>query len=238
MNITYHEASKALNASIEKAKELSIPVSIAVVDHGGHLIAFARLDSVYGVIDFAVKKAKTAVMFGVDSEIMGTIVAGAAVHGYGMLNSNGGLLTIPGGVVIKDADGNIIGAVGSSGGTVEQDKENCGRGSQSTCLIFLDICIMAESSEIIFDKLVYSCAFEKYRGHEEYIPEHFLGFQLSGETHAFYADGNTVVTENQIVLVRKNQLIRSIKYPGKSGKISVYLDFVRQWNPSPICVGK
>lgn len=123
MSITYNEASKALNASIEKAKALNIPVSIAVVDTGGHLVAFARLDSVYGVIDFAVKKAKTAVMFGVDSEIMGTIVAGAEIHGYGMLNSNGGLLTIPGGAVIKDANGNIIGAVGSSGGTVEQDKE-------------------------------------------------------------------------------------------------------------------
>lgn len=86
---------------------------------------------------------------------------------------------------------------------------------------------MAESSEIIFDKLVYSCAFEKYRGHEEFIPEHFLGFQLSGETHAFYADGNTVISENQILLVRKNQLIRTIKYPGKSGKyqfISISLD--------------
>lgn len=86
---------------------------------------------------------------------------------------------------------------------------------------------MAESSEIIFDKLVYSCAFEKYRGHEEFIPEHFLGFQLSGETHAFYADGNTVISENQILLVRKNQLIRTVKYPGKSGKyqfISISLD--------------
>jgi len=86
---------------------------------------------------------------------------------------------------------------------------------------------MGEKNEIIFDKLVYSCAFEKYRGDEEFIPEHFLGFQLSGETHAFYADGNTVITENQIVLVRKNQLIRTVKYPGKSGKyqfISITLD--------------
>lgn len=86
---------------------------------------------------------------------------------------------------------------------------------------------MGESSEIIFDKLVYSCAFEKYRGDEEFIPEHFLGFQLSGETHAFYADGNTVITENKIILVRKNQLIRTVKYPGKSGKyqfISISLD--------------
>ncbi|QEC45145.1 GlcG/HbpS family heme-binding protein [Pseudobacter ginsenosidimutans] len=123
MNINFNEASKALNASIEKAKSLNIPVSIAVVDTGGHLMAFARLDSVYGVIDFAVKKAKTAVMFGVNSEIMGTIISGAGFHGYGMLNSNGGLLTIPGGTVIKNANGNIIGAIGSSGGSVEQDKE-------------------------------------------------------------------------------------------------------------------
>lgn len=101
MNITYMEAAKALNAAIEKAKALNIPVSIAVVDTGGHLVAFARLDSVYGVIDFAVKKAKTAVMFGLDSEVTGAIIAVADIHGYGMLNSNEGLLTIAGGVVIK-----------------------------------------------------------------------------------------------------------------------------------------
>ncbi|MGF7026636.1 MULTISPECIES: GlcG/HbpS family heme-binding protein [Sphingobacterium] len=129
MNITYNEATKALNASIEKAKALNIPVSIAVVDAGGHLLAFARLDSVFGVIEFAVKKARTAVMFGVDSDIMGTIVSGADIHGYGMLNSNDGLLTIAGGVVLKDKNGNIIGAIASSGGSPEQDKEIAGAGA-------------------------------------------------------------------------------------------------------------
>ncbi|MDR6782289.1 uncharacterized protein GlcG (DUF336 family) [Pedobacter africanus] len=123
MNITYNEAIKVLNAAIVKAKSLAVPVSIAVVDAGGHLVAFARLESVYGVIDFAFKKARTAVMFGVDSDVMGTIIAGADVHGYGMINSNDGLLTIGGGIVLKNEDGNIIGAIGSSGGTVEQDKE-------------------------------------------------------------------------------------------------------------------
>ncbi|REC78466.1 heme-binding protein [Chryseobacterium elymi] len=123
MSITYNQAAKALQAATEKAKSINIPVSIAVVDTGGHLISMARLDSVYGVIDFAVKKAKTAVMFGVDSDVMGTIIAGADIHGYGMLNSNDGLLTIAGGVVIKDAEGKIIGAIASSGGTPEQDKE-------------------------------------------------------------------------------------------------------------------
>ncbi|MEI3791085.1 MULTISPECIES: GlcG/HbpS family heme-binding protein [unclassified Chryseobacterium] len=123
MSITYNQAAKALQAATEKAKSINIPVSIAVVDAGGHLVTMARLDSVYGVIDFAVKKAKTAVMFGVDSDVMGTIIAGADIHGYGMLNSNDGLLTIAGGVVIKDAEGKIIGAIASSGGTPEQDKE-------------------------------------------------------------------------------------------------------------------
>ncbi|UWX61874.1 heme-binding protein [Chryseobacterium oranimense] len=123
MSITYNQAAKALQAATEKAKSINIPVSIAVVDAGGHLVTMARLDSVYGVIDFAVKKAKTAVMFGVDSDVMGTIISGADIHGYGMLNSNDGLLTIAGGVVIKDAEGKIIGAIASSGGTPEQDKE-------------------------------------------------------------------------------------------------------------------
>jgi uncharacterized protein GlcG (DUF336 family) len=123
MNITYNEATKALNVAIEKAKTLNIAVSIAIVDAGGHLVTFARLDSVYGVIDFAIKKARTAVMFGVDSETMGTIVSGAEIHGYGMLNSNNGLLTIAGGVVMKNKEGNIIGAIASSGGSPEQDKE-------------------------------------------------------------------------------------------------------------------
>lgn len=76
---------------------------------------------------------------------------------------------------------------------------------------------MEAKAEIIFDRFVYSCAFEKYRGHEEFIPEHFLGFQLSGETHAFHADGQAVIRENTVVFVPKNQLIRTIKYPSREG---------------------
>lgn len=86
---------------------------------------------------------------------------------------------------------------------------------------------MGTKNEIIFDKLVYSCAFEKYRGYEEFIPEHFLGFQLSGETHAFYDNGQVVIPENTVILVKKNQLIRTVKYPSKAGKyqfLSITLD--------------
>lgn len=123
MGMNYNLAQKALDAAVKKAGSLGVPVSIAVVDSGGYLIAFARLDSVCGVIDFAVKKAKTAILFGVDSDVMGSIIAGAGIHGYGMLNSNEGLLTLAGGVIIKNAEGKVIGAIGSSGGTPEQDKE-------------------------------------------------------------------------------------------------------------------
>ena len=119
----YEDALKALKTATEKANELNIAVTIAVVDAGGHLLALGRLDSVYGVIDLAIKKAKTAVMFGVESDIMGTIVSDAGIHGYGMLNSNNGIFTVAGGAVIKDKTGIIIGAIGSSGGTAEQDKE-------------------------------------------------------------------------------------------------------------------
>lgn len=77
---------------------------------------------------------------------------------------------------------------------------------------------MEEKREVIFDKLVYSCSLEKHRGYEEFIPDHFLGFQLSGETHAFLPNGKTVITENNVVFVKKNQLIRTIKYPAREGK--------------------
>jgi uncharacterized protein GlcG (DUF336 family) len=130
MELNYNFAEKALHAAKEKALSMNIPVSIAVVDAGGHLVALARLDSVYGVIDFAIKKAKTAVMFGVNSDLMGGIISETGIHGYGMLNSNDGLLTIAGGVVLKNAEGKIIGAIGSSGGTPEQDKEIADAGAQ------------------------------------------------------------------------------------------------------------
>ncbi len=56
MDLSYDLAQKALQSAVEKAKSLGIPVSVAVVDKGGHIVAFARLDSVYGVIEFAIKK--------------------------------------------------------------------------------------------------------------------------------------------------------------------------------------
>ena len=70
-------------------------------------------------------------MFGVNTEMMGSIISETGIHGYGMLNSNEGLLTIAGGVVLQNAEGKIIGAIGSSGGSPEQDKEIAEAGAQA-----------------------------------------------------------------------------------------------------------
>lgn len=88
---------------------------------------------------------------------------------------------------------------------------------------------MEGTKEIIFDRLVYSCQFKQHRGYEEFMPEHLLGFQLSGETHAVYPSGTIVIPENTVVLIKRNQLIRTTKYPSKSGEykfISITLDQV------------
>lgn len=86
---------------------------------------------------------------------------------------------------------------------------------------------MEATHEMIFDRLVYSCAFEKHRGYEEYIPEHFLGMQLSGQTQVFYQGRLIEIPEGAIVLVRRNQLIRTIKIPAESNGykfVSISLD--------------
>ena len=70
-------------------------------------------------------------MFGVDSDDMGTIIGGVGMHGYGMLNSNQGLITIAGGVILKNGEGRVIGAIASSGGTPQQDKEIASAGAQA-----------------------------------------------------------------------------------------------------------
>lgn len=62
-------------------------------------------------------------MFGTDSDIMGSIIAGSELHGYGMINSNNGLLTISGGTVIKNKERDIIGAIGVSEGLPNKIKK-------------------------------------------------------------------------------------------------------------------
>lgn len=116
-------AYKILEAAKKKAQSLNVAVSIAVLDPYAHLVAFLRLDGcILGAIDLAIGKAKTAALFQMSSENLK-----GAIHPDGpapsMQLSNSGLFTFAGGFPIYDKSGNIIGAVGVSGGTVEQDGE-------------------------------------------------------------------------------------------------------------------
>ncbi|WP_010134737.1 GlcG/HbpS family heme-binding protein [Ochrovirga pacifica] len=117
-----NEAEHAITVAKTKAKELGTLVNIAVVDSGANLVAFVRMDKSYlGSIDVAIKKAKTARYFDIDTGKLGELTQPGGII-YNIEHSNGGLITFPGGIPIKDKNDAIIGAVGVSGGTIEQDR--------------------------------------------------------------------------------------------------------------------
>jgi uncharacterized protein GlcG (DUF336 family) len=121
MNITLAQAEAAIAAAKLKASELNTKMDICVVDAGSNLVAFARMDGAWiGSIDISHKKAKTAAWFTMDTAVLPSLVQPGAPL-YNIEHSNGGLITFPGGVVIKNAAGEVIGAIGVSGSSVEND---------------------------------------------------------------------------------------------------------------------
>lgn len=120
--MTDSEAQTVLAAALKKAEEIKVPVNIAVVDAGGNLKAFVRMDDAFlGSIDIAAKKAVTARFFNMSTRDLGK----ASQPGqplYGIEVSNGGLVIFVGGVLLTDKTGTIVGAVGVSGGTVDEDE--------------------------------------------------------------------------------------------------------------------
>jgi uncharacterized protein GlcG (DUF336 family) len=98
------------------------PMSICVVDDGAHLVGFARMDGTFiGAIDVAHRKARTAALFHTDSAILGEHLRPGS-PAYSLENSNDGLIGFGGGVVLRDGNDRPIGAIGISGGTVEEDE--------------------------------------------------------------------------------------------------------------------
>lgn len=119
-DITMQEARTAIDAARESSTQLETQMNIAVVDAGGNLKAFARMDGAWlGSIDIAIKKAKTARMFDMPTGEIGKLSQpGGSL--FGIEHSNGGLISFPGGIPIRRGD-EIIGAIGVSGSTVEND---------------------------------------------------------------------------------------------------------------------
>src|SRR5580698_6972117 len=121
--ITLEVAETMIQAAKRKSEELKIKEDIAVVDASGNLKAFVRMDGAWlGSIDIAIRKARTARYFDMETAEIGKMSQpGQAL--YGVELSNGGLISFGGGIPVKDSDGTVIGAVGVSGSSVEDDVE-------------------------------------------------------------------------------------------------------------------
>jgi uncharacterized protein GlcG (DUF336 family) len=128
MSITLAQAEKISEAAKAKATEIGVPMNIAIVDEGANLKSFHRMENAWlGSIDISIKKAKTARFFDMNSGEIGKLSQPGGPL-FGIEHSNGGLITFPGGVVLKSGD-TIIGAIGVSGGSVEQDHEVASAGA-------------------------------------------------------------------------------------------------------------
>lgn len=123
MTLTQQRADAAIAAGRRAAETIGVPMNIAVLDAGVNLKAFDRMDgALLGSIDIALGKARTAALFGYNTEALYEFCKpGGTSPGFD--RTNGGLVVFAGGIPIRDEDGTLLGAVGVSGGAVAQDFE-------------------------------------------------------------------------------------------------------------------
>ena len=120
-DIDLNQAQTVVATAVSKAEGISTLMNVAVVDAGGNLKAFVRMDGAWlGSIDISVKKARTARFFDMESGAIGELSQPGGPL-YNIEVSNDGLITFPGGVPLKNSSGEIVGAIGVSGSTVEND---------------------------------------------------------------------------------------------------------------------
>jgi uncharacterized protein GlcG (DUF336 family) len=127
-NITYDRAEHIIAAARRRAAEIGVTAAFAVVDAGGNLVAFARMDGANLItIDTAIGKAYTAVSIGADTlGLTPAIQPGSALFGTGLtLAGTRSFVPYPGSVLIRPDDaGTVLGAIGVSGApSSEQDHE-------------------------------------------------------------------------------------------------------------------
>lgn len=120
-SLTLDDARRMLAGAEQQAGCLGIPYNIAIVDVGGDLIAFSRQDgALSGSIDLAINKAWTARIFNTSTADL-SVLAQPGAPLFGIQHSNAGKVVIVGGGMPVVVEGDIIGAVGTSAGTVAQD---------------------------------------------------------------------------------------------------------------------
>ena len=120
-DITIEQATAILEAARAKAETMDIKQNIAIVDAGANLKAFLRMDGAWlGSIDVAIRKARTARFFDMPTGDLGEMSQpGESL--FAIEHSNGGLITFPGGLPLKNDAGDVVGAIGVSGSTVDDD---------------------------------------------------------------------------------------------------------------------
>ncbi len=119
--LTLEDAHVALEACMKKAVEIGVPMDIAVVDDGGNLLMFERMDgALVGCIQIAIDKAYTSAVLGIPTADEGRM-AQPGESEYGANSLCGGRIVILGGGIPIKLGNIIIGAVGCSSGTVDQD---------------------------------------------------------------------------------------------------------------------
>merc|ERR1712150_379780 len=108
-------AEKVLAAAVAKSEQLGVKMNISVVDSGANLVGFLRMDGAWlGSVDIAIKKAKTATFFQMNTETIGSLSQpGGAL--YNIEHSNNGLITFPGGLPLRSGTGELLGGIGVSG---------------------------------------------------------------------------------------------------------------------------
>jgi uncharacterized protein GlcG (DUF336 family) len=118
LTLTNDGAMKLLQAAMAKAREMNVPQCIAVVDRGGHLLAFTRMDGAFALsVETALRKAQTAASYGIPT---GDIAAGLDIKLA--IATEGKRVNLLGGLPVI-VDGHVIGGIGVGSGTGEQDKE-------------------------------------------------------------------------------------------------------------------
>jgi glc operon protein GlcG len=116
--LSYEGAETMLAAAIAKAAEMKVPQCISIVDAGGHLLAFARMDGAFAMsMQTSLMKAKTAASYGGPT---GNILAGIDIKLA--IATQGERINLPGGLPVI-IDGRVVGAIGVGSGTGEQDRE-------------------------------------------------------------------------------------------------------------------
>jgi len=129
--LTLKDASRVIMAAEKKAQEIGQPMNIAVVDEGGNLKAHVRMDNAWiGSIDISINKAFTSRAFDIETKDLAKhSQSGGQFFGIHVSN-HGRIMIFAGGIPLKK-DGKVVGAIGVSGGSGDQDHAVAEAGAQA-----------------------------------------------------------------------------------------------------------